>query len=123
MGRIVMKDPTPPPGFFHYPGGYGGRACSVVISGTPIERPWGSYWNSKAQTTPGQPRSVVFGPSQQMDYEVELAAVVGRPLPMRQRVKAVDSDEHIFGFVILNDWSGTLISTCQPDHVHMLTGL
>jgi fumarylacetoacetase len=42
-----------------------------------------------------------------MDYEVELAAVVGRALPMRQRVKAVDADEHIFGFVILNDWSGT----------------
>lgn len=101
-----MKDSTPPPSFFHYPGGYGGRAGSVVVSGTPIERPWGKYYDPSAQAVPGQPRPIVYGPSQQMDYELEFAAIIGRPLAMTKRLKAVDADEHIFGFVILNDWSG-----------------
>lgn len=54
--------------------------------------------------------SIVFAPSNQMDYELELAAVVGKPVAMRQRLKATEADEHIFGFVLLNDWSGELPS-------------
>ncbi|KAI9149640.1 Fumarylacetoacetase [Paramyrothecium foliicola] len=41
-----------------------------------------------------------------MDYEVELAAVIGKPLPKHQKLTASDADEHIFGFLVLNDWSG-----------------
>lgn len=57
-------------------------------------------------TTPPGEAAVAFGPSQRVDYEVELAAVIGKPLPMRQRLQAADAEDHIFGFVILNDWSG-----------------
>lgn len=106
MGRIIMGDPIPPPGFFHFPGGYGGRAASITVSGTLVERPLGKYIDQNTQTAPGQPKPVVYGPCQMMDYELELAAVIGRPLPMQKRLKAVNADEHIFGFVILNDWSG-----------------
>jgi fumarylacetoacetase len=56
------------------------------------------------KSKPGTP--VVFGPSKQMDYELEFAAIVGKPLPMRQRLKAAEADDYIFGFVVLNDWSG-----------------
>lgn len=49
---------------------------------------------------------VIFAPSRAMDYELEFAAVVGKPVAMRQRLRAADADEHIFGFVLLNDWSG-----------------
>ena len=41
-----------------------------------------------------------------MDYELELAAVVGKPLARGKRLLATEADEHIFGFVLLNDWSG-----------------
>jgi fumarylacetoacetase len=58
------------------------------------------------KTTSGAP--VVFGQSRAVDYELEFAAVVGKPLAMRQRLKATEADDHIFGFVVLNDWSGQL---------------
>ncbi|KAM5350314.1 hypothetical protein ACJ41O_006819 [Fusarium nematophilum] len=48
---------------------------------------------------------VIYSPSQKMDHELELAAIIGKPLPMRQRLKARRADEHIFGFALLNDWS------------------
>lgn len=107
-GRIVVNNPKPPPGFFHFPVGYQGRTSSIVISGTDIERPYGQFRNPAA--TAGQANAIVYGPSQKVDYEVELAAVIGKPLPMKQRLNAKDAEEHIFGFVILNDWSGKLMA-------------
>ncbi|RXG42823.1 hypothetical protein VDGE_09808 [Verticillium dahliae] len=106
-GRIIVNDERPPPAFFNFPIGYQGRASSIVVSGTEIERPWGQFRNPQAMgpdASENEP-SIIFGPSQKMDYELELAAIIGKPLPMRQRLNAVDADEHIFGFVILNDWS------------------
>ncbi|KAK4119836.1 hypothetical protein N657DRAFT_674657 [Parathielavia appendiculata] len=101
-GRIIINDERPPPAFFNFPIAYQGRASSVVVSGTDIERPMGQY---RDKTAAGEPKPVVFGPSRAVDYELEFAAIIGKPLPMRQRLNAVDADEHIFGFVILNDWS------------------
>jgi fumarylacetoacetase len=74
-----------------------------VVSGTDIERPYGQFKNPAAAETDDP---IIYAPSQKVDYEVELAAVVGKPLGMRQRLHAKDAEEHIFGFVILNDWSG-----------------
>ncbi|WZH42911.1 Fumarylacetoacetase [Fusarium acuminatum] len=99
----VVNNPKPPPGFFHFPVGYQGRTSSIVVSGTDIERPYGQFRNPAV--TAGQENAIVYGPSQKVDYEVELAAVIGKPLPMKQRLNAKDAEEHIFGFVILNDWS------------------
>jgi fumarylacetoacetase len=89
---------------------YQGRASSVVVSSTDVERPMGQYRDKTAPAVANEPPPVVFGPSRAVDYELEFAAIVGKPLPMRQRLNAVDADEHIFGFVILNDWSGE----CAP---------
>ena len=105
-GRILINDETPPPGFFHFPIGYQSRASSIVISGTDIERPIGQY-KSPAFVGP-----VVTAPSAKMDYELELAAVVGKPLPRGKRLLARDADEHIFGFVLMNDWSCECLFTC-----------
>lgn len=105
-GRIIINDERPPPAFFNLPIVYQGRASSVVVSGTPIERPLGQF---RDKTTPGAP--VVFGASRAVDYELELAAVIGKPLEMRQRLKANEADNHIFGFVVLNDWSGKITSS------------
>jgi len=89
-----------PPAFFHMPIGYAGRCSSLDISGTAVERPLGQYWAGK----PGE-SEVVFGPCKKMDYELELAAIIGKPLDRRERLTATQAEEHIFGYVLLNDWS------------------
>lgn len=104
-GRIVVGSTKPPPSFFKFPIGYQGRTSSIVVSGTNIERPMGQF-RDKSVTDPLSEKAVIYGPSKQVDYEVELAAIVGKPLPMKQKLNAEDAEEHIFGFVILNDWSG-----------------
>ena len=116
-GRIVINDDRPPPAFFHLPIGYQGRAASVVISNTDIERPMGQFYDKSTEQRSHKflSKPVIFEASRQVDYELELAAVIGKPLPMRQRLDAVNADEHIFGFVILNDWSGKE----EPDNPHL----
>ena len=46
-----------------------------------------------------------------MDYELEIGVVIGKPVPLHQRLNAKDADEHVFGLVLLNDWSGKF--TCS----------
>lgn len=89
-----------PPAFYHQPIGYAGRCSSLDPSGTPQERPVGNFWTGK----PGA-SDIVFGPSKKMDYELELGCIVGKPLPRKQRLSASEAKEHIFGFVLVNDWS------------------
>lgn len=90
-----------PPSFYHQPVGYAGRCSSLDVSGTAQERPLGQFWEGK----PGQ-SEILFGPSRRMDYELEVGAIVGRPLGRRERLLARDAGEHVFGFVLVNDWSG-----------------
>ena len=85
-----------PPNWLHMPIGYNGRASSVVVSGTPVRRPWGQI---KAPDD-AVPR---FAPSGQFDFELELGAVVG--LPSEGPVTVAEADAMIFGYVLLNDWS------------------
>ena len=96
-GEAVQGVRKLPPGFLHYPVGYGGRSSSIVASGTDIRRPLGQY-----RSTEG----VVFGPSQRVDFELEVACIVGKPSRLGKPVDINNADEHIFGFVLLNDWSG-----------------
>ena len=99
-----------PPAFFHMPIGYAGRCSSLDISGTPVERPLGQYWGGK----PGE-SDVVFGPCKKMDYELELGCIIGKPLARRQKVLASNADDHVFGYVLVNDWSGESPSTTMLD--------
>ncbi|GFF32142.1 fumarylacetoacetate hydrolase [Aspergillus udagawae] len=101
-GRAILNDDTPPPSFFHFPIGYGGRASTIVPSGTPITRPLGHFYDRSAGA---EKNTVVYGPSQAMDYELEIGVVVGKPVPPHHGLNAKDADEHIFGLVLLNDWS------------------
>jgi len=85
-----------PPNWLHIPIGYNGRASSVVISGTEVRRPWGQLKGPKDAL----PR---FAPSERFDLELEMGAIVGTasdgPITVQQ------ADDHIFGYVLLNDWS------------------
>lgn len=83
----------------HLPVGYHGRSSSVVISGTPIRRPYG-------QTLPVEGAAPYFGPCRLMDFELEMGAFLGgKPNLLGERITAKNAEEHIFGFVLLNDWS------------------
>jgi fumarylacetoacetase len=90
-GRILRPDSDPlPANWKHMPIGYHGRAGSIVVSGTPIVRPNG-------MRGPGD-----FGPSARMDFEAEVAFIVGVP---GSRLAEADADQHVFGVCLLNDWS------------------
>jgi fumarylacetoacetase len=85
-----------PPNWLHIPIGYNGRASSVVVSGTPVRRPWGQVKGPDDAA----PR---FAPSARFDIELELGAVVG--LPSEGPATVAEADAMIFGYVLLNDWS------------------
>jgi fumarylacetoacetase len=98
VGRIFRPDNPLLPNYHWVPIGYHGRASSVVASGTPVVRP-------KGQTKAPDAPAPAFGPSRRLDFELELGLVIGpgnrlgRPVPIG---KALD---HVFGVVLLNDWS------------------
>ena len=50
--------------------------------------------------------ATAYGPSLAVDYELEFAAVIGKPLSIGEELTATTATDHIFGFVLLNDWSG-----------------
>jgi fumarylacetoacetase len=85
-----------PPNWLHIPIGYNGRASSVVVSGTPVRRPWGQVKGPEE----AMPR---FAPSARFDIELEMGAVVG--CASDGPVTVAEADAMIFGYVLLNDWS------------------
>jgi fumarylacetoacetase len=87
-----------PASWLHLPIGYHGRASSIVISGTPIRRPCG-------QARPANAEAPVFGPSRSLDYELEVAAVVGPGNHLGHPIPVGLAEDHLFGLVLLNDWS------------------
>ena len=99
VGLILRPDGDPlPPNWKHLPIGYHGRAGTVVVSGTPIARPWGQR-KAAADTEP------TFGPSSRLDIEAEVAFVVGVPSQPGTTVPVAAFRDHVFGVVLLNDWS------------------
>ncbi|MGN9810515.1 fumarylacetoacetase [Micromonospora sp. BQ11] len=94
----IFRPGQPPllPNWKHLPIGYHGRAGTVVVSGTPVVRPTGQ------RATPQGP---VSGPSVRLDIEAEVGFVVGVPSPLGSRVPVDDFADHVFGVVLVNDWS------------------
>jgi fumarylacetoacetase len=80
------------------PVAYHGRASSIVVSGADIRRPHG-------QTKPPDAAAPVFGPSRSFDYELETAFLIGPGNAMGEPVPIERATEHIFGLVLMNDWS------------------
>ncbi len=85
------------PNYKWVPIGYHGRSSSIVVSGTPIRRPVGQ--------TKGAAETPVVGPSQRLDYELELGFLIGAGNPLGQRVPIADAEQHLFGVTLFNDWS------------------
>src|SRR5690554_2626649 len=86
------------PNWLHIPVGYHGRSSSIIPSGINIRRPNG-------QTIPDGADTPVFGPSKQVDFELEMAFIttdgnaLGEPIPVNE------AEDYIFGLVLFNDWS------------------
>ncbi len=99
VGRIFRPDGNAlTPNWKHLPIGYHGRAGTVVVSGTDVVRPTGQR-KTPAEATP------TFGPSIRLDIEAEVGFVVGTPTALGERAGVDDFDDHVFGVVLLNDWS------------------
>ena len=80
------------------PVAYHGRASSIVISGTDVRRP-------KGQIKPPDASAPLFGPTKSFDYELEMAFLIGPPNSLGEPVPIDRAVDHIFGFVLMNDWS------------------
>jgi len=99
LGRLFRPDAEPLlPNWRHLPVGYHGRSGTVVPSGTPIVRPCGQA-RVPEDDGPG------FGPSRRLDIELELGFVVGAGSTLGEPVSAGGFRDHVFGVVLVNDWS------------------
>jgi fumarylacetoacetase len=96
----MFRDPANAllPNWKHIPVGYHGRASSIVISGTNIHRPLG-------QTMPDGHDKPVFGPSRQVDFELEMAFVIGKENALGDAIPVENAEDHIFGMLLFNDLS------------------
>lgn len=97
---VMFRDPANAllPNWLHMPIGYHGRASSIVVSGTPVIRPKGQM-----QLKDGE--APVFGPSKQLDFELEMAFVIGKENALGHPIPVHKAEEHIQGLLIFNDWS------------------
>lgn len=104
----MFRDPANAllPNWKHLPVGYHGRASSIVVSGTEIIRP-------KGQTKPADLDSPIFGPSKQLDFELEMAFIVNKNTEMGESISTSEAEEVIFGMVLFNDWSARDIQSWE----------
>ena len=99
VGRIFRPGGDPlTPNWRHLPIGYHGRSGTVIVSGTPVRRPYGQV----RPTGSGRPG---FGPTARLDFEAELGFVVGFESIVGEPVPIGRFTEHVFGVCLVNDWS------------------
>jgi fumarylacetoacetase len=97
VGRVVRPDSPIPPNFRYMPIAYNSRASSVRVSGEDVRRPNGQWRRDDG--------TVNFGPTEALDFELELGAFVGRGNDLGSPISIHHAEEHIFGYCLLNDWS------------------
>lgn len=86
------------PNWLHLPVGYHGRASSIVISGTDVRRP-------KGQIKLPDAADPIFSPTRQLDFELEVGWIMGGGNSLGEPIPIEKAEEHIFGLVLVNDWS------------------
>ncbi|MDD5363598.1 MAG: fumarylacetoacetase [Ignavibacteria bacterium] len=94
------------PNWLHLPIAYHGRSSSIIMSGKEVRRP-------KGQTRPDPDKPPVFGPCRQLDFELEMGFFVGTGNPLGESISVDEAEEHIFGMVIVNDWSARDIQSWE----------
>ncbi|RKR14924.1 fumarylacetoacetate hydrolase [Maribacter vaceletii] len=96
----MFRDPNNAllPNWRHIPVGYHGRASSIIVSGVNVHRPMG-------QTIAPDAKAPKYGPSKRVDFELEMAYIIGKKTNLGNTVKVENAEEYIFGKVLFNDWS------------------
>ena len=84
------------PSFWDMPAAYHGHSSSVIVSGTPVQRPKGQFRVDGTE---------VSGLCQKLDFEVEFAAFIGQGNELGRAIDVDQADDRVFGFFLLNDWS------------------
>ncbi len=99
VGRM-FRDPDNAllPNWCHLPVGYHGRASSIVVSGTPVRRPYGQILPTGSDTP-------VYQPTNRLDFELEMAFVIGKDSPKGVPIPITEAEGYIFGLLLFNDWS------------------
>lgn len=106
VGSMFRPDNPLLPNYKYVPIGYHGRASSIVVSGTPIQRPSG-------QTRDDASAPPAFGPTRRLDYEMELGVFVGTGNALGQPVPIGQALDHAWGFCLVNDWSARDIQSWE----------
>ncbi|MFN4234558.1 MAG: fumarylacetoacetase [Bacteroidia bacterium] len=96
----MFRDPANAllPNWKHLPVGYHGRASSIFVSGTPFHRP-------KGQSKAPDAELPTFGPTKLLDFELEMAFIIGKENKLGESISTEKAEEYIFGMVLFNDWS------------------
>ncbi len=106
VGSMFRPDNPLLPNYKYVPVGYHGRSSTIVVSGTPFQRPLG-------QTRDEPARPPQFGPSRRLDYEMEVGVLIGRENEMGDPIPIRDAEQHVFGLCLVNDWSARDIQTWE----------
>jgi fumarylacetoacetase len=108
IGSLV-RDPANPllPNWKHLPVAYHGRSSSIVVSGAQVARPVGQFKKDPTDLGP------VFAPTERLDYELELAFVIGKNSRLGERISITEAEQYIFGYLLFNDWSARDIQSWE----------
>lgn len=98
VGSMFRPDNPLLPNYKWVPIGYHGRASSVVVGGTPVQRPLG-------QRKPPEADAPTYEASRMLDYELEVGCFIGGGNPMGETIPIEEAERHLFGLCLLNDWS------------------
>jgi fumarylacetoacetase len=106
VGSMFRPDNPLLPNYKYVPIGYHGRASSLVVSGTSVQRP-------KGQTRDDANAPPVFGPSKRLDYELEVGMYVGAGNALGAPIPIGEADAHLWGISLVNDWSARDLQTWE----------
>jgi fumarylacetoacetase len=106
VGSMFRPDNPLLPNYKWIPIGYHGRASSIVLSGTSVRRPRGQLKAPNADRP-------VYAPSRALDYEAEIGCLVGQGSTLGEPVAIDSADEHLFGLLLVNDWSARDIQSWE----------
>src|ERR1700761_2516679 len=90
---------------------YNGRTSSLIVSETSVTRPCGVFPNHNAALE--RNLRPVFQPEIHLDFELEMGVFISKPVPRGHRLNVNNAKAHIFGFVMLNDWSARNIQVFE----------
>ncbi len=104
----MFRDPNNAllPNWLWLPVGYHGRSSSIIVSGEPIYRP-------KGQTRNDPEKDPTFGPTQRLDFELEMAFITFDGKPLGESISTEEAEDYIFGMCLFNDWSARDIQSWE----------